>query len=288
MSAVLGTQHVRQFTEQGWCLVEGLLTDTMVAALAAEVERFQQEGLVRNVRTDGDGATPSSKRANLQLIPLFDKSPLLRCLPFAPRVADAVTRLIGDPYLLHLDQMFLKPARIGTGTSWHQDNAYFKIADPSKGTAMWVALHDATLENGTLHVIPGSHLTPFEHGRDPFSDHHIRCEVPEEKAVAIELPAGGVAFFNYGVAHSTKTNTTDHERAGLALHFLNTAYIPSDKGRGSTHLTGPDATGGVSEYGERVEDTWADEVERLTPQPDTALSGSRGAEESGRPRPDSQ
>ena len=131
-------------------------------ALAAEIDRFQRQGMVRNVRTESDGCTHSSQQANLQLIPLFDKSPLLRALPFTPKVADAVSRLIGDPYLLHLDQMFLKPARVGTGTSWHQDNAYFKIADPLRGTAMWLAVHDAMVDNGTLRPIPGQrqHLRP--------------------------------------------------------------------------------------------------------------------------------
>jgi ectoine hydroxylase-related dioxygenase (phytanoyl-CoA dioxygenase family) len=50
--------------------------------------------------------------------------------------------------------------------------------------------------------------------------------VPEDEAVAIELPAGGAAFFNYGIAHSTKPNTTERERAGLASHFLHADYVP--------------------------------------------------------------
>ena len=38
----------------------------------------------------------------------------------------------------------------GIGTNWHQDNAYFKIRDPMRGTAMWIAAHDATIANGTI------------------------------------------------------------------------------------------------------------------------------------------
>ena len=131
------------------------------------MERFKREGLVRNVATDGDGTTHSTTKANLQLIPLFDKSDLVRALPFDAKVVEAVGQLIGEPFLLHLDQMFLKPARHGVGTAWHQDNAYFRIADPLRGTAMWIAIHDATLANGTLHLIPGSHRERYEHRRDP-------------------------------------------------------------------------------------------------------------------------
>ena len=79
------------------------------------------------------------------------------------------------------------------------------------GTAMWIAVHDATTANGTLQVIPDVFRTAFEHSRDPYSDHHIRCYPPEERAVHLELPAGGVAFFCYGTPHATGPNTTDRD-----------------------------------------------------------------------------
>ena len=52
--------------------------------------------------------------------------------------------------------MFIKPPKIGIGTNWHQDNAYFKITNPLGGTAMWIAVDDARIDNGTIHVIPKS------------------------------------------------------------------------------------------------------------------------------------
>lgn len=257
-------QDIRQFRQDGWCAVEGLFAKHEVAALAAEVSRFQQQGLVRNVRTEGDGETHSADKLNLQLVPLFDKSDLLRALPFDGRVVAAVSKLLGDPYLLHLDQMFLKPGRVGTGTSWHQDNAYFKIADPLKGTAMWVAVHDATIDNGTLRVIPGSHQQAYDHERDPDSDHHIRCQPPEEQAVSVEIEAGGVVFFCYGVAHSTGDNSTDRDRAGLAFHFLHESCANDDliqAGRDRRPwVTGPQGQGGKLEYGVDVRDTFASQV----------------------------
>ena len=66
--------------------------------------------------------------------------------------------------------------------------------NPLQGTAMWTAVHDATVANGTIHVIPGSYRIAYQHSRDPYSNHHIRCYPPEDEALAIELPAGGVAF----------------------------------------------------------------------------------------------
>src|SRR5262249_55808752 len=137
------------------------------------------------------------------------------------KVIEAVRQLIGDPVLLHLDQVFVKPGKHGAGTNWHQDNAYFQIPNPLKGTALWTAVHDATIANGTIRVIPGVFEEKFEHTRDPYSDHHIRCYPDESQAVYVELPAGGIVFFCYGTPHATGANTTDTERAGVALHFIN-------------------------------------------------------------------
>ncbi len=188
---MLTPEQVRHFWENGFVAVERLFDPTELRAMLAELERFKREGLGRNVATEGDGETSSKTDVNLQIIPLNDKSDLFRALPFHECVLEAVGQLIGEPFVRHLDQIFLKPGRSGSGTDWHQDNAYFKIADPTKGTAMWVALHDATLQNGTLHVVPNSHLEVFEHDRDLGSDHHIHAVVDEARAIPVILPAGG-------------------------------------------------------------------------------------------------
>ncbi len=257
--------QIEQFREEGYTAVPEFFTSREVEAMRAELERFKREGMLRNVATDGDGKTHSTQVQNLQICPIAPRSPFFRALPFHPGVIDAVRQLIGDPFVFYLDQIFLKPGGHGSGTSWHQDNAYFKISDPAKGTGMWTALHDATVANGTLHVIPGSHREAYPHERDPYSDHHIFCRPPEERAVPVELPAGGTAFFNYGIAHCTRPNRTDRERAGLALHFLRADFIPEEmrSRRVSPILTGPETSGGLNEYGVKIEGMWEQEVNRV-------------------------
>lgn len=263
-------EQMRQFREHGYLAVPDFWDGAETAALQAEVERFKREGLLHNVATEGDGKTHSRTKANLQLCPMSPHSALFRALPFAPKVTEAVRQLIGDPVVLHLDQVFLKPARHGAGTNWHQDNAYFQIENPLMGTALWTAVHDATVENGTLRVIPDSHRERYEHSRDPQSDHHIRCYPPEERAVPVELPAGGAVFFAYGVAHATGANATERDRAGAAYHFLNADAVPDDyfqrQSAGAAHplLTGPDADGGLAAYGTDMAGAWERAVAALS------------------------
>lgn len=260
ISPTITDEQAAHFREHGYVTAEKFFTPDDLLAIRRQVDKFKDQGKLRNVSTD-------DKLVNLQLVPLYDKARLFAALPFQDKIRAAITALIGDPAEIHLDQLFLKPGGgVGMGTHWHADNAYFKISDPLKGTAMWIAVDDATVENGTLRVIPGSFRENYPHERDPMSDHHIRCFPPEERAVDCELEAGGVVFFCYGTVHSTGDNNSDRERLGVAYHFLRTDYVTPEIQHLRAHrpqLTGADATNGVKEYGEDMAKAWLEEKSKV-------------------------
>ena len=261
--------QVQQFRSDGYTTVPAFFTKAEVTAMRQQVDQWREAGLLRNVATAGDGQTPSQDCENLQLVPLFPHGELFRALPFHPKVVAAVTDLIGSPACRILDQLFYKPPRIGGATSWHTDNAYFRISVPLRGTAMWIALHDASRENGTMKVIPRRFHIKHAHERDPFSDHHIRMvDADDRDAVHCEVKAGDVVFFCYGTPHATGANPTEHARCGVGIHFLNSDAGPDhltegSRSRGNVHMTGPLADNGLSEFGKDMTDVWAQEVTRL-------------------------
>ena len=249
----------------GYVAVPDFLTPAEIGVLRAEIIALQTVGKLRNVATDSDGRTTSSQAANLQLCPIGPHSRPIRALAYARKVSAAINALLGDSAVQHLDQVFYKPARHGAGTGWHTDNAYFRSPVVEAGTGMWIAIHDATRANGTMMIIPGSHRRDWQHRRDLGSDHHITCAdaVDPAQALAIELPAGGVLFFNYGVVHATGPNTTDHDRAGLALHFIQDAaisdhsqehFIPAATRISRRVVSGGD--GGAAMHGEDLRGVW--------------------------------
>ena len=252
--------HVSRYKDAGYTIVPGFFAPPEAAALKREVDHWVTEGLPRDV------SIPATKR-NLQLIPLWPHSRLFRALPFHPKVVQAVSALLGDPVVKILDQMFYKPAGDGMGTNWHTDNAYFRIPEPIRGCAMWIAIDDARKENGTLKVIPGLHHREHPHARDPDSDHHIRTHVDESTAVHCELASGGVAFFCFGTPHATGPNPTQRGRAGVGIHFVNLHHVSETIRAGHrwqhVHVTGERATRGEEEYGEVV--SFEAELERCTP-----------------------
>lgn len=232
--------HITQFREHGFLFMPHFWDDRSVAAMAAEANRLVSAGLVRNVATVGDGVTHSDERVNLQLDPIIPHSLFFRMLAYHRKVAATVVQLLGGPVVLEEDQLFWKPGDRGVGTNWHTDNAYFRVDDPLAGTAMWTAIHDASIGNGTLRVVPDAFRDSWEHQRDPDSDHHIRTAINDREVVAAELEAGGVAFFCYGTPHATAENTTGRPRAAVAYHYTLRGHVSSSRTRNPA-VTGPEA-----------------------------------------------
>jgi len=252
------------FRREGWLAMPEYWSGAEVEAMRGELDRLGDAGLLRNVATEGDGATPAATARNLQLCPMWPHSRVFQAMPFADGVGDSVEALIGGPVRLHLDQVFVKPGGTGVGTNWHQDNAYFRIPDPLAGTALWTAVHDATEENGAMRVIPRRFHEAMPHARDPYSDHHIRCWPDESEAVLVELPAGGALFFAYGTPHATGANRTSRARAGVALHFLRDDQTRDAAGgfavEGRPLVSGVDADGGRSVHGKSLLGVWESEI----------------------------
>src|SRR5689334_21157569 len=74
-----------------------------------------------------------------------------------PDLLDVVERVIGPDIILWASTVFCKEAARGLEVPWHQDGQYWPIR-PRATVTVWVALDDATPENGCMRIIPGSHL----------------------------------------------------------------------------------------------------------------------------------
>ena len=277
----LSEDQVERWRTEGFVRVPDFFDAREVRALQAGVEELKAAGKFSNVATDGDGETHVDTKQNLQICPLSFHHPLFAAMPFHPKVREAVARLLGDSVYKFQDQAVLKPPGVGSATNWHQDNYYFEVEDTLRGTAMWTAVHDATIANGTIGMVPRAHHALLPHRRDPESDHDRRCDPPDDDAVPIEMAAGGVVFFSLGTPHGTGPNTTAKQRAGVAWHFLNEAHVSPELAVARPHPTlgfptfaqpgeeggpfvvGDKYTAGEREYGRNMEDFLAAEIERL-------------------------
>jgi ectoine hydroxylase-related dioxygenase (phytanoyl-CoA dioxygenase family) len=133
-----------------------------------------------------------------------------------PLFAGVARDLIGPDVRLYWDQSVYKQPNSAEPVLWHQDNGYTYV-EPQSYLTCWVAITDATPENGCVSVMPGvhhdgtlvHHTTPV--GQECWGDWNTAVEVP--------VRAGSVVVFTSLTPHATKRNTTDAVRKAYILQY---------------------------------------------------------------------
>lgn len=149
-----------------------------------------------------------------------NESPLFKSLYIDhPKITGVVKSVLGDAIELYQSMALVKPAYGGVEKPWHQDNAYFSVENLDQVIGCWIALDDATVENGCMHLLVGGHrLGPLRH------HHTYDCEIVPDRfdpssAVPIELKAGGLLLFHSNLPHQTPPNHSPDRRRAIQYHF---------------------------------------------------------------------
>jgi len=121
--------------------------------------------------------------------------------------------------------LFVKPPGF-QGQAWHQDEIYIPTRDRSLVGA-WIALDEATIENGCLWVIPGSHKTGYlypQHTHDNNDEFDYGQEsfgFDDSEEIPVEVQSGAVVFFNGHLLHRSRKNRSNIYRRVLVNHYMN-------------------------------------------------------------------
>jgi ectoine hydroxylase-related dioxygenase (phytanoyl-CoA dioxygenase family) len=222
-------QGITGYDRDGYLIVPDLLDPSLLAAA-----RSESVAICRGDRGPIDGVEPAGEheedgdvlRRYLCIHFPHKISPLSRDIAELPRAVEVLTGVIGPNVKMMQSMLFIK-SEGKPGQAWHQDETRIPTRDRSL-TAVWIALDDATLENGCLWVIPGSHqagvLYPDREQDDPRFDctrvaYGFRYR--EEDAVPVELQAGSALVFDGYLLHRSLPNTGRHGmRRALVSHYM--------------------------------------------------------------------
>lgn len=223
---LISSQQIKQYRQQGYFTVEGLFTPDEVVAVRSEITKIVArypdgpKGLIEFEPSVESGKnTPDALELGVRkLSNVVRHNAFFRKLAFHPKMAAIATVLLGPDVVLLQSIMLLKPPRIGSAKVWHQDNAYFR-RDPNHIVGFWVACDDATVENGCMHVIPGSHTQGIVEHSGFKNDYGVLGTPSFEEAVAVPLEAGDALMFHGELLHGSPPNKTDARRRSMQYHY---------------------------------------------------------------------
>ncbi len=143
----------------------------------------------------------------------------LQALAFHPSLIAVIERLLGDSPVLFQDMALLKPPLMGREKPWHQDLSYFNYEHTSPVVGVWIALDEATIENGCMQLLPGEHREPILHWKR--RDWQIcDSEIAGRHSTAAPLLPGGALLFDGLLPHGTPYNSSSRRRRALQFHYI--------------------------------------------------------------------
>lgn len=176
---------------------------------------------------DADGALTRPKALAINKIghALHDLDPAFNAFCRQPLLGKLLRELgYRQPRLWQSMYIFKQP-HIGGEVRWHQDASYL-ATDPASVTGCWVAIEDATRDNGCLWVQPGGHHSPLREifEVDPVTRQGQLRTLSDkpwpdgDEAVAVEVPAGSLVLFSDHLPHYSSPNRSERSRHAFTVH----------------------------------------------------------------------
>jgi len=219
------------YQRDGYAICRDLVDMSTVCALRDEAvaiacgQRGEIAGAVPAQRRDGRDDQAALKNVLAIHFPHKISAPM-RAMLRHPPIVDVLRQIVGPDIKCMQSMLFVKNAG-KPGQAWHQDESFIPTHDASL-CGVWIALDDATVDNGCLWVQPGSHrekrLWPSRPCSDPRFDGAAESfgwdspVWPAEGGLAVEVSAGSVVFFNGFTLHRSLDN---RRRSGFRRALVN-------------------------------------------------------------------
>lgn len=192
------------FNQTGFAIVPNLFSRDDVQRLKSECINIMETVRKETGSVAGHGVH----------VGLAARSPVFQEAVADERLLDILSVILAPDIEFLSDKFVFKSELMTFASPWHQDWSYWYGAHKY---SIWVALDDATVENGCLKLLPGSHKSAVVHDGDASDGHGFGNRlkpdaVDESQAITAEVEAGGAVFFHDLTLHSSHPNRSGEER----------------------------------------------------------------------------
>jgi phytanoyl-CoA hydroxylase len=183
------------------------------------LDRFFSEDEITDLEQVLDGyAVADRPREVLFSQKIAERDAKIRAFARSDVFVQLSTALLGPDTDLYFSQMVYKNPEGNTTFSWHQDDAYGPV-EPSPYLTVWIAISDATEENGCLSVLPGSHKNGLvTHKEGGFGLACYELSAPDQGAL-LPVSRGSMICFWSTTMHKSGPNLSKATRKALIFQF---------------------------------------------------------------------
>ena len=232
MNYSLTKQQINFYQTNGYLLIENFLNEAELSFWREAVtEAIQQRGGKKMPGSDAkvgedDGINKDSDyygKVFDQMLNLWQTNDAVKKIMLDENIGKMVAELADwDGTRIWHDQALIKRPWANP-TSWHLDTPFWSFSD-RRAMSIWVALDDATVENGCLYFIPGSsHSTSFENpgiGKNMDAVFDFYPQFIKTKSVAVPMKAGSCSFHNGLTIHGAGANMTNGFRRAMTCAYM--------------------------------------------------------------------
>lgn len=225
------SEQARQFDEDGYFVMEDAFDAETVERLLEEIDPLEEE--LESYVAGLEGGKSSIARAGeiTFTVHIVTKSNAVKRFTQSPIFQGLTHDLIGPNVRLYWDQSVYKKPGMKAPFPWHQDNGY-SFVDPQQYLTCWIALNDATIENGCPWVLPRLHRRGTY--RHEMTEYGFVCTDDTDAAIPAPVKAGGMVVFSSLTPHATGPNTTQGTRKAYIVQFAPDGARILARGTGET------------------------------------------------------
>lgn len=174
-----------------------------------------------------NGTLKQSKERSINKIghALHHLDPVFSAFSKSSKINQLIADLkIEDPRLIQSMYIFKQP-RIGGEVTCHQDST-FLYNEPTDIAGLWLALEDATVNNGCLWAIPGGHTLGLKSRWVRAPEGGMRFDVfdntpwPEDQLQPLEVSKGTLIVLHGLLPHKSLANRSEKSRHAYTLHVI--------------------------------------------------------------------
>jgi ectoine hydroxylase-related dioxygenase (phytanoyl-CoA dioxygenase family) len=214
-SAVLTEEDVWYFKTNGFYHVRETLPEDLVDRLNAATDREVEQMDEPIVWENRENRTPEGVR---RLSKILHRDPVYLEAASHPIILDALEEILGPDIEILTNKhnhVMVKPGG-AYPVPWHSGEQPY---NPTLITAL-IYMEEATIENGCIRLVPGSHNRPFRKDRRPQKQRDdFRDSENYYRSVPIPMQRGGVLLFDDCCFHGSDANRTRHSRRSLTIGY---------------------------------------------------------------------